>query len=72
MQSMKMTTKMALLLLVVFTVMPCTGRDRPNMVVVLVDDHAFEAISAYGTYLMDNARTPAIDRLAQEGMRCKV
>ncbi len=43
--------------------------NRPNMVVVLVDDHAFEAISAYGTYLKDFARTPAIDRLATEGMR---
>ncbi|HBM78984.1 MAG TPA: hypothetical protein DD438_12815, partial [Verrucomicrobiales bacterium] len=42
---------------------------RPNMVIVLVDDHAFEAISAYGTYLKDHAKTPAIDRLAKEGMR---
>ncbi len=37
----------------------------PNMVVVLVDDHAFEAISAYGTYLKDHAKTPTIDRLAK-------
>ena len=42
---------------------------QPNLVVVLVDDHAFEAISAYGTYLQDYAKTPAIDRLADEGMR---
>jgi arylsulfatase A-like enzyme len=42
---------------------------KPNFVVVLVDDHAFEAISAYGTYLKDFAKTPAIDRLAEEGMR---
>ena len=42
---------------------------RPNMVIVLVDDHAFEAISSYGSYLKDHARTPAIDRLAKEGMR---
>ena len=42
---------------------------KPNMVVVLVDDHAFEAISAYETYLKDHAKTPAIDRLAKEGMR---
>ncbi len=41
----------------------------PNMVVVLVDDHAFEAISAYGTYLKDFAKTPTIDRLGIEGMR---
>lgn len=42
---------------------------QPNMVVVLVDDHAFEAISSYGTYLKNHARTPTIDRLAKEGMR---
>ena len=42
---------------------------RPNMVIVLADDHAFEAISAYQTYLKDYARTPTIDRLAKEGMR---
>jgi arylsulfatase A-like enzyme len=42
---------------------------KPNMVVVFVDDHAFEAISAYGTYLKHFAKTPTIDRLANEGMR---
>lgn len=42
---------------------------KPNMVVVFVDDHALEAISAYGSYLKDFAKTPAIDRLANEGMR---
>ena len=42
---------------------------RPNIVVVLVDDHAYETISAYNTYLKDYAKTPAIDRLANEGMR---
>jgi arylsulfatase A-like enzyme len=46
-----------------------SGKPRPNFVVVLVDDHAFEAISAYGTYLKDFAKTPTIDRLAREGMR---
>ncbi len=45
------------------------AQQRPNFVVVFVDDHAFEAISAYGTYLKDHAKTPAIDRLAVEGMR---
>ena len=39
-----------------------SGKAKPNFVVVLVDDHAFEAISAYGTYLQDFAKTPAIDR----------
>ncbi|MEG3604277.1 MAG: sulfatase [Verrucomicrobiota bacterium] len=41
----------------------------PNFVVVLADDHAFEAISCYGTYLKNHAKTPNIDRLAKEGMR---
>lgn len=43
--------------------------DKPNIVFVLSDDHAWEAVSAYGTYLKDYARTPTIDRLAAEGMR---
>ena len=43
--------------------------NKPNIIVVLVDDHAFEAISAYGSYLKDHAKTPTIDRLATEGMR---
>ena len=42
---------------------------RPNIVVVLADDHAFEAISCYGSHLRDFAKTPAIDRLAREGVR---
>ena len=46
-----------------------TGKPRPNMVVVLVDDHAYEAISAYDSYLKDFAKTPTIDRIAKEGIR---
>ena len=53
-------------LLVAFTTV---GFARPNIVVVFVDDHAFEAISAYETYLKNYAKTPTIDRLAKEGMR---
>jgi arylsulfatase A-like enzyme len=39
---------------------------QPNIVMVVTDDHAAHAISAYGTDLM---KTPNIDRLATEGMR---
>ena len=38
----------------------------PNIVFILTDDHAADAVSAYGSGL--NA-TPHIDRLAREGMR---
>ncbi|MHC4146243.1 MAG: sulfatase family protein [Planctomycetota bacterium] len=41
---------------------------RPNIIFIFADDHASEAISAYGSYLKDYARTPNIDRLAREGM----
>ncbi|NRB64596.1 MAG: sulfatase [Saprospiraceae bacterium] len=37
----------------------------PNILFVMTDDHAFQAISAYGSNLIE---TPNIDRLAQEGM----
>ena len=40
-------------------------RQRPNIVVVMSDDHAAHAIGAYGSRV---ARTPQLDRLAAEGM----
>jgi arylsulfatase A-like enzyme len=39
---------------------------RPNILFLFSDDHAFQAISAYGSRLN---RTPNIDRLAREGVR---
>jgi arylsulfatase A-like enzyme len=41
---------------------------RPNIVFILSDDHASEAISAYGSWLKDFAKTPNIDRIARDGM----
>src|SRR5277367_4049561 len=45
------------------------GPGRPNIVLIFSDDHAYQAISAYG----DPRRlvqTPNLDRLAAEGVRC--
>ncbi|WP_328724480.1 sulfatase family protein [Streptomyces sp. NBC_00259] len=39
---------------------------RPNIVLMMTDDHAVPAIGAYGSAIN---RTPAVDRLADEGMR---
>jgi arylsulfatase A-like enzyme len=50
---------------------PAEG-NRPNIVFVYCDDHAYQAISAYQSitpYGLDLNRTPNIDRLAKEGMR---
>ena len=55
---------LALLLLAV----PALAADRPNIILIFSDDHAYQAISAYGDprKLID---TPNIDRLAKEGVR---
>ncbi|MFC1565002.1 sulfatase-like hydrolase/transferase, partial [candidate division KSB1 bacterium] len=45
------------------------GRERPNIIFIMTDDHASQAISSYGGILADYARTPNIDRIAGEGVR---
>ncbi len=45
------------------------NQERPNIVYIMSDDHACQAISAYGGILKDLAPTPNIDRLAMNGMR---
>src|SRR5438132_9256271 len=41
---------------------------RPNIVFIFSDDHAYQAISAYGDP-RKLIETPNIDRIAKEGMR---
>jgi arylsulfatase A-like enzyme len=65
----RIVTSLALLVVSILQVGYVQADTPPNIVVVLADDHAFEAISAYETYLKDYAKTPNIDRLASEGMR---
>ena len=38
---------------------------RPNILFIMSDDHAYQAISAYGSKLIE---TPNIDRIADEGI----
>lgn len=57
--------------LAIVVVAGCAGQsfaksDQPNIVFIFSDDHAYQAISAYGSRL---AKTPNIDRIADEGMR---
>jgi arylsulfatase A-like enzyme len=52
-----------------------SAQDRPNIIFIMSDDHAYQAISAYGGPLKDLAPTPNIDRIAKSGMifnRCLV
>jgi len=49
--------------------------ERPNILFIFSDDHATQAVSAYGSRLKDVAPTPHLDSLAKEGMlfkRCMV
>lgn len=41
--------------------------ERPNILFIFSDDHAMNAISAYGSPLSAVAPTPSIDRIANEG-----
>jgi len=54
----------------------CTGamraaaaKDRPNIVWIFSDDHAYQAIGTYGGRLQKLNPTPNIDKLAAAGMR---
>jgi arylsulfatase A-like enzyme len=46
-------------------------QERPNILVLLSDDHALDAISAYGGDLARYMPTPNIDRIARNGMLFK-
>src|SRR5687767_1215735 len=39
---------------------------RPNIIIIVTDDHAKNAVSAYGSKLIN---TPNIDRIGKEGIR---
>ena len=42
--------------------------ERPNILFIFTDDHALNALSAYGGPLAKLAPTPHLDRIAKEGM----
>ncbi len=64
---MKKTHLIVFLIPLVFS---CAERvpERPNILFIMTDDHAYQALSAYDNRLIE---TPNIDRLATEGMLFK-
>ncbi len=48
---------------------PTSQAKKPNIIVIMSDDHATNAISAYGGRLKDVFKTPNIDRIANNGVR---
>ena len=64
--------QLAFLLLAVGLAAPAlsaAGPRRPNILFIMADDHACNALSAYGGRLSQVAPTPNIDRIAKEGVR---
>jgi arylsulfatase A-like enzyme len=78
---MKTTSQLATLLGITATLSPFQqsvaqgNAKRPNIVFIMSDDHAYQAVSAYGEKIGAFAPTPNIDRIAKNGMifnRCLV
>ncbi|MBT8045129.1 MAG: sulfatase [Verrucomicrobiae bacterium] len=55
------------ILIVVLCASHAMAADRPNILFIFSDDHALQAISAYGGRLEKIAPTPNIDRIADQG-----
>ncbi|MDP6447445.1 MAG: sulfatase-like hydrolase/transferase, partial [Pirellulaceae bacterium] len=41
---------------------------RPNILFIFTDDHAYQAVGAYDSWLKEHCPTPHIDSLARDGM----
>jgi arylsulfatase A-like enzyme len=65
MSTLTRSSLLPLLAAVVLWGAPPQARKPPNILFIFADDHAYQAISAYGSRIN---HTPNIDRLAREGM----
>ena len=68
-QDITMIKRTAIPLLLLLVTTAAHAQQRPNILFIMADDHACNAISAYGGRLAEVAPTPNIDRLAREGVR---
>ena len=58
--------KKILIITLIILLNSCTNQDkRPNILFIMSDDHAYQAVSAYSDKLIN---TPNIDRIADEGI----
>ncbi len=71
-KNLNQTARLFILMFVLFfTVSSCNRKteeanpNRPNIIFIMSDDHAYQAISAYSNKLIE---TPNIDRIANEGI----
>ena len=64
---MKRNLTIGTLALSALSAMAQQTEQRPNIIFILSDDHATQAISAYGHPISQLAPTPNIDRIAGDG-----
>ena len=62
---MKELTKYLIIITLILSSCSNVEDTRPNILFIMSDDHAYQAISAYDDRLIN---TPNIDRLAKEGI----
>ena len=63
---MKHTTTLAITAAVLIGAFRAAAAPQPNVIVILGDDMGIDSVSAFNTKM--GLKTPAIDRLASEGM----
>ncbi len=70
---MRITLSIVSITILILNLSSCTTekkveitKERPNIVFIMSDDHAYQAISAYNNTLIE---TPNIDRIANEGIK---
>ena len=50
------------------TALTLFGAQKPNILFIFTDDHAYQAVGAYDSWLKEHCPTPNIDSLARDGM----
>ena len=66
-----MRTAIALILMTLVT-LPTHAADKPNIVLIFMDNFGWGEIGAYGGGILRGAPTPSIDSLADEGLKLLV
>ena len=55
-------------LILAWTALSLGAAQRPNILFIFTDDHAYQAVGAYDSWLKEHCPTPNIDSLARDGM----
>ncbi|MBT7922909.1 MAG: sulfatase-like hydrolase/transferase, partial [Opitutae bacterium] len=55
-------------LILATTALSLSAAKRPNILFIFTDDHAYQAVGAYDSWLKEHCPTPNIDSLARDGM----